>query len=107
MRILSPDGNVYQYATFNYSADEQCSANCTRTGVTQIQTHFATGSSPFNDSWIRILVPLPATYGSVGLTPPGEPSAGWWKIEYTVAGGNDTTTWRALIIGNPVHLIVP
>jgi hypothetical protein len=106
LRILTPNGNAYNYATFSYTADSQCSANCSGTNVTQIQTHSSSGN-PFNNSWITILIPLPATYGSTGLTPPGETQAGWWKIEYNVTGGNDTTTWRVLIRGNPVHLIVP
>jgi hypothetical protein len=53
---------------------------------------------------------LPSTYGSGGLTPPGESSAGWWKIDYKLGSGtvgNDTTTWRVGVRGNPVHLIVP
>ena len=28
-------------------------------------------------------------------------------IEYTVGGGNDTTTWKVEILGNPVHLVIP
>lgn len=54
-----------------------------------------------------ISIPLPSTYGSVGLTPSGETEAGWWKIEYEVAGGNDTTTWEVAIRGNPVRLVIP
>jgi hypothetical protein len=65
------------------------------------------GNSSFNDTWIKILVPLPTTYGSAGLLPPGETQPGWWKIEYTVGGGNDTTTWMVNVLGNPVHLVVP
>ena len=67
----------------------------------------ATGGSFFNDALITIEIPLPNTYGATGLTPPGETGAGWWKIEYTVAGGNDTTSWQVDIQGNPVHLLVP
>ena len=61
----------------------------------------------FNDRVITIESPLPNTYGSGGLTPPGETQAGWWKIEYQVSGGNDTTTWQVGIRGSPVHLVVP
>ena len=61
--------------------------------------------SHFDAYWLRISVRLPSTYGQGGLTPGGEPAAGWWKIRYTVAGGNDTTTWAVTIRGNPVHLI--
>jgi Flp pilus assembly protein TadG len=107
IRIKNPDGNAYNYATFSYTTDNQCASNCSGNNVTQIQTHYANGTSPFNNTWLTILIPLPSTYGLTGLTPAGETQAGWWKIEYNVNGGNDTTTWRVLIRGNPVHLIVP
>jgi hypothetical protein len=108
LKVLDPDGNAYNAATFNYTADGQCASNCSGSGITSLQTTFSGGSHPYNDSWLTILIPLPSTYGSVGLTPSGEPGAGWWKIEYDVTGAaNDTTTWRTSIRGNPVHLIVP
>lgn len=109
LRILSPDGNAYNYATFDYSADAKCvtlSDACSATGRTQIKTHGSSGSS-FDNSVLTISVKLPSSYGSGGLTPSGETEAGWWKIEYQVAGGNDTTTWEVNIRGNPVRLVVP
>ncbi len=116
LQVLNPDGNAYNYATFSYSTfnltggGNNCIAGnsdaCSASGRTQIQTASG-GSSSFNNTWLRILIPLPSSYGSVGLTPSGETQAGWWKIEYTVGGGNDTTTWMVNIRGNPVHLIVP
>ena len=102
LRIKSPDGNSYNYATFSWSADNGTSG----TNVTQIQTA-SSGGSLFNDRVITIDVALPSTYGSGGLTPSGETQPGWWKIEYQVSGGNDTTTWQVGIRGSPVHLIVP
>jgi hypothetical protein len=107
LRILTPDGNAYNYANFSYTTDSQCTSNCSSAGTSTIQTHTSGGSSPYNNTWITILIPLPSTYGSTGLKPPSETQSGWWKIEYNVNGGNDTTTWRVLIRGNPVHLIVP
>jgi len=117
--VEDPDNNTYTNATFNYQADTLCvdtpsiqsgSHNCSGTGVSSINSTSSSGSHPFNDSWITILVPLPSTYGSVGLTPSGETQAGWWKIDYKLANGttgNDTTTWRVSVRGNPVHLVVP
>jgi hypothetical protein len=46
------------------------------------------------------MIPLPTSYGTPSLQ-----NSGWWKIKYTVNGGNDTTTWEVSIRGNPVHLI--
>lgn len=102
LRIKSPDGNTYNYATFSWSADNGTSG----TNVTSIQTA-SSGGSFFNDRLITIDVALPSTYGSTGLTPGGETQPGWWKIEYQVSGGNDTTTWQVGIRGSPVHLVVP
>jgi Flp pilus assembly protein TadG len=101
LRIKSPDGNSYNYATFSWTADNGTSG----TNVTSIQTA-SSGGSYFNDRVITIDVSLPSTYGSGGLTPPGETQPGWWKIEYQVSGGNDTTTWQVAIRGSPVHLVV-
>jgi Flp pilus assembly protein TadG len=112
--VEDPDGNVYTNPTFSYTADGQCdnsiAGNCEGAGVKSITATLANGDHPFNDSWLTILIPLPPTYGSAGLTPPGESEAGWWKIDYRIAAGvqsSDTTTWRVSVRGNPVHLIVP
>jgi hypothetical protein len=106
LKILTPNGNAYNYATFSYTADNGRSG----TNVTSIAVASG-GTSYYNNSWIRVLIPLPATYGcsplSPCLRPAGEAEQGWWKIEYTVGGGNDTTTWMVNIRGNPVHLILP
>jgi Flp pilus assembly protein TadG len=124
LRILSPDGNAYNPATFTYTADSNASTGHTSGSGTCIQTNGGTttgvsappgclaltsGGTFFQNSVMQISIPLPATYGNVGLTPSGVPNseAGWWKIEYTVGGGNDTTTWNVSIRGNPVHLILP
>jgi Flp pilus assembly protein TadG len=117
MRILDPDGNAYNLATFSYTADGNCGQTngssdvCSASGRTQITTADKNGKSSFNDSWITINIPLSSTYGcSVAapcLKPAGETQQGWWKIEYQVTGGNDTTTWMVNILGNPVHLVLP
>ncbi len=122
LQIYSPDGNLYTPATFNWTADSYASAGHTSgTNVTCIQTYgnsssitpptgcpnSTTGGQYFQNSWIKITMVLPAGYGSTGLTPPGEPAAGWWKVKYTVNSGNDTTTWMVSLHGQPVHLVVP
>ncbi len=110
LRVLSPDGNAYNYATFDYST----TPTARRATVTPARGPGEPSSRPqraaassFNNTWLKIQIPLPSTYGSTGLTPAGETQSGWWKIEYQVAGGNDTTTWEVNVLGNPVHLVVP
>jgi hypothetical protein len=111
LHVLSPDGNRYADATFSYQADGACRSGvsdaCSASGRTTIQTAAAGRGSSFDNSVITITIPLPASYGSGGLTPAGETEEGWWKIEYEVAEANDTTTWQVSIRGNPVHLVLP
>ena len=56
LRILSPDGNIYHYQTFDWTSDDGRSA----TGVSQIQTA-VNGAAQFNNREITITIPLPAT----------------------------------------------
>lgn len=104
LRLQTPNGNAYDYATFSWTSDDGRSG----TNVTQIQTSI-NGAAQFNNRLITIEVPLPPTYGSTGLNPPGDitDEPGWWRVEYNVSGGNDTTTWGVSIRGNPVHLVLP
>ena len=101
LRIKSPDGNAYNNVNFTWSSDDGRSGS-----GTQIQTSVG-GAAQFNNRLVTITIPLPTTYGSVGLTPPGETEPGWWKIEYQMSAANDTTTWEVAINGNPVHLLLP
>jgi hypothetical protein len=102
LRILSPDGNAYNYVNFTWRADDG------RTGSgSSLQT--SDGSAFFNNQMVTIQVPLPTSYGTGGLNPPGDATTedGWWQIEYNIAQANDTTTWSVNIRGNPVHLVLP
>ena len=104
LRFQSPDGDSYDYATFSWKSDDGRSGS----NVTQIQTSI-NGAAQFNNRLITIEIPLPGSYGSAGLDPPGDSTSepGWWRVEYNVSGGNDTTTWGVSIRGNPVHLVLP
>jgi hypothetical protein len=124
LQIVSPDKSLPDnYASFTWTADANAAVGHTTSGgtVTCIQTYggttgvaaplgctaFASGGSFYQNSWLKILVPIPGTYGQAGLQPPGFAAPGWWKIKYTVQSANDTTTWLVSVRGNPVHLIVP
>jgi len=105
VEIDSPTG--WQIANFNYTSTNGKSGN----NVNCIQTKGGSGTAPggctdsiggysYNDEWVSIMIPLLTSYGTPSLQ-----NSGWWKIKYTVNGGNDTTTWEVSIRGNPVHLI--
>ncbi len=52
----------------------------------------------YNGDWIKLEITLPTSYTCSANC--------WWKVNYNYPNSvNDTTTWRAYIVGNPVHLI--
>ncbi len=106
LKIKRPTPAGYVDATFSFTASGGTGPQ-SGTNLTQLQTANG-GSTLYQDAWVTIQIPLPATYGQGGLTPPGETQPGWWKIEYNITqAGNDTTTWEVNVRGNPVHLITP
>ncbi len=55
------------------------------------------GADDYNGDWIKLEMDLPDTYACTTNC--------WWKVLYDYTGNvSDTTTWRAYMIGNPVHL---
>jgi hypothetical protein len=51
----------------------------------------------YNTRWLKFEIGLSSTY-SCGPC--------WWKMNYAYTTAvNDTTTWRAYILGNPIHLV--
>jgi Flp pilus assembly protein TadG len=100
LRILSPEGDTYDYATFDWESNDGRSGN----DVTEIQT--SDNGALFDNKILTIRVPLPATYAIGDLDPNNIGEQGWWRIEYQTSAANDTTTWQVELIGNPVHLVV-
>jgi hypothetical protein len=51
----------------------------------------------YHDRWLKFEMDLPPEYACATC---------WWKVNYVYPSGvNDTTTWRAYMIGNPIHLV--
>ncbi len=51
----------------------------------------------YNGRWLKFEMDLPINYSCTNC---------WWKMNYAYPSGvNDTTTWRAYMIGNPIHLV--
>jgi Putative Flp pilus-assembly TadE/G-like len=68
---------------------------CTITGVND-------GTSTWNGQWITVTIQLPANYTCAD----NDPNGCWVTINYNFAGGvNDTTSWNAFLIGDPVRLV--
>ncbi|TMC72676.1 MAG: hypothetical protein E6J15_10735 [Chloroflexi bacterium] len=106
-KIRLPTSTGFVYPQFSFSATGSgCGAPTSGGPTTSLRTSDSSGCRYYNNQWVTISVPIPATY--TAPTPPGEPGPGWWKIEYNTLGtGQDITTWEVNIRGNPVHLITP
>jgi Flp pilus assembly protein TadG len=109
IEVDSPTG--WKFTNFSYTGTDPSGTTKSNSNTNCIQTQGGTGTAPsgcsdtigsfsYQDVWVSIMIPLPTSYGTPSLQ-----NSGWWKIKYTVNGGNDTTTWEVSIRGNPVHLI--
>ncbi len=108
IEILKPTTSDYVATPFSYTADATATGSKVGTNVTSLKTTIS-GTAQYNNAWVTLTVPLPASY--TAPHPATESAAiegGWWKIKYTfTAATSDTTTWMVSIRGNPVHLVQP
>jgi hypothetical protein len=110
LRLPQAAAPGYTYPSFTFTATgASCGAATSGGPVTSLRTSDSSGCRYYNNQWVTISVPIPATY--TAPIAPGDPpgsGGGWWKIEYNTLGtGQDITTWEVNIRGNPVHLITP
>jgi hypothetical protein len=94
--VIDPTGGVFN------------SGSCKIYSRTLVTDPWALQSSPgncqenvhvqeYNGRWLKFEMVLPTSYSCTNC---------WWKMNYNYPGGvNDTTTWRAYIEGNPIHLV--
>jgi hypothetical protein len=55
----------------------------------------------WNGQWITVTIPMAANYSCND----GDPNGCWVKIDYNFQGGvDDTTSWNAFLLGDPVRL---
>jgi hypothetical protein len=94
-QFTQPPGNSTgpPWGTFSNTA-----SGCKITGVSN------SGSPSYNGQWVTWQVPIPNTYTCNSADPLGC----WTKLQFIYPNGtsvNDTTTWSAYILGEPVRLI--
>jgi hypothetical protein len=98
IQLLQPDGTVFPSCR-QYVRDDNTVGWNLRGTVTpcSFQAFNNGGSNDYNGKWVKLEADLPTSYSC---------STCWWKINYVFPGDvNDTTTWRAYMIGNPIHLV--
>ena len=101
IQVIAPNGSV---ATSCVGTTQSTSSTFT-SGSTLSPCQFNSavgGSAKYNGEWVTLDIKIPTTYTCTMGTLPGC----WWKIRYVINGqANDTTTWAAQVIGDPVHLV--
>lgn len=93
LSILKPDGSTAQCRFTNSSGVFGTLGACS------IVTRTNASGNIYNGKWLTIRIDLGATYTCSTNC--------WWKVKYDFGGGTptDRTTWRASILGDPVHLV--
>lgn len=101
MKVMMPNGTVGTSCVGTSSSPSSSFV----TGSTLSPCQFTSasgGNSNYNGYWVTLDIKIPTTYTCTLGTVPGC----WWKIQYVINGqANDTTTWSAQVIGDPVHLV--
>lgn len=99
LTLLGPDGNPYSpsggclFLRTGWGTTVS-SSNCTLTNVSS--------SNGYNGRIVEIQAPIPTSYSC----DPSVPTNCWFKIRASFPGGvNDTTTWQAQMVGDPVRLV--
>lgn len=94
IRILSPQGSNSNFGGCSWTSTNPSYPS----GSSNTTCDIATSNSRFNGHALEIRINLPSDYSCA--------SDCWWKIDYNYPGTtNDTTTWSATILGDPVKLV--
>ncbi|MCU1455060.1 MAG: hypothetical protein JWN46_3206 [Acidimicrobiales bacterium] len=101
IQVISPSGSVAPTCAGTTPSPLSSFGSSATLSPCAFQTASA-GTARYNGYWVTLDVPIPANYTCTLGSIPGC----WWKIKYVINGqANDTTTWSAAVLGNPVHLI--
>ena len=99
LQPIDPSGSVFNSGECRIYSRDITSSSWT------LQTTISAGSDcqevvtpgEYHGRWLRFEMDLPVTYSCVNC---------WWRMNYAYTSDvNDTTTWRAFMIGNPIHLV--
>lgn len=99
LQVVGPDGTVFNDGECRiYSRNNTSSPwNLQQTIPTGSNCQESVSPGEYNGRWLKFEMDLPPEYACTNC---------WWKMNYSYPSAvNDTTTWRAYMIGNPIHLI--
>ncbi len=96
LQVIDPTGGVFNTGTCRiYSRTLVTSPWVLQSTPSNCQEGVNPGE--YQGRWLKFEMELPTSYSCTVC---------WWKMNYVYTSGvNDTTTWRAYIEGNPIHLV--
>ena len=96
LEMIAPDGGVFDDGACRiYTRNSVSSPWALQSTPSQCSESVSPGE--YNNRWLKFEMDLPSDYSC---------TACWWRVNYNYPSSvNDTTTWRAYVVGNPVHLI--
>lgn len=95
LQVIQPGGGVFTGSCRIYSRNTPAD-NWTLQSTPGTCAESVTPGE-YNGRWLKFEMDIPSSY-TCGTC--------WWKMNYAYPSAvNDTTTWRAYIIGNPIHLV--
>lgn len=105
MKVLEPDGSVAGSCVGQSDSPDSTFSD----GATLSPCQFLSsvdGKAKYNGSWVQLQIKIPNDYTCQEGLPTSTDGKCWWKIRYEIGGqANDTTTWAAQVVGDPVHLV--
>jgi hypothetical protein len=99
LQVIDPSGNPFDDGDCRIYSRTQTTATPPPWSLQSTPSICQESVSPqeYNGRWLKFEMDLPSDYACTNC---------WWKMNYGYASGvNDTTTWRAYIRGNPIHLV--
>ena len=99
LAVLDPSGNIFNDGECRIYSRSNPSVAWNLQGTVSSGSNCQETVTPgeYNGRWLKFEMDLPAAYSCSNC---------WWRMSYGYPTAvNDTTTWRAYMIGNPIHLI--
>ncbi len=99
LQVVDPSGAVFKGGQCRIYTRDEITNNWTQTATIPAGVNCQELVTPgeYNGQWLKFEMDLPPTYSCATC---------WWKMNYAYTSAvNDTTTWRAYMLGNPIHLV--
>ena len=95
LQMIAPGGSVFNGACRIYS--RTLVTDSWSSPISPATCQETVNPKEYDGRWLKFEMDLPSNYACIDC---------WWKVNYDYSSIlQDTTTWRAYILGNPIHLV--